>query len=71
MAKAAQYRSSLIASIHETAEELNADWLMSKQTLCEFDELCLPPCSRLHQTKFAPCGCAKEPVKLSLPDTLT
>ena len=43
MAKAAQYRSSLIASIHETAEELNADWLMSKQTLCEFDELCLPP----------------------------
>lgn len=43
MAKAKQYRSSLMASIHETAEGLNADGLMSKQTLREFDELCLTP----------------------------
>ena len=38
-----QYRSSLMASIHETAEGLNAAGVMDKRTLREFDELCLTP----------------------------
>jgi putative transcriptional regulator len=32
-----------MASIHETAEALNTAGVMSKQTLREFDELCLTP----------------------------
>lgn len=38
-----QYRSSLLASIHETAEDLHAAGVMDKRTLREFDELCLTP----------------------------
>jgi putative transcriptional regulator len=38
-----QYRSSLMASIHETAERLHAAGLMDKTTMREFDELCLTP----------------------------
>ena len=43
MGKTKQYRSSLMASIHETAEGLHAAGVMDKQTLREFDELCLTP----------------------------
>lgn len=43
MAKTKQYRSSLLASIHETAEDLHTAGVMDKQTLREFDELCLTP----------------------------
>jgi putative transcriptional regulator len=43
MGKAKQYRSSLMASIHETAEDLNTAGVMEKRTLREFDELCLTP----------------------------
>jgi putative transcriptional regulator len=38
-----QYRSSLMASIHETAEDLHSAGIMNKKTLREFDELCLTP----------------------------
>lgn len=38
-----QYRSPLMASIHETAEELYAAGVMKKRTMREFDELCLTP----------------------------
>jgi len=38
-----EYRSSLMASIHETAEGLSAAGVMDKRTLREFDELCLTP----------------------------
>ena len=38
-----QYRSRLMASIHETAEGLTEAGVMSKKTLREFDELCLTP----------------------------
>src|ERR1017187_6209936 len=38
-----QYRSSLMASIHETAEGLHAAGLLEKRTMREFDELCLTP----------------------------
>ena len=43
MAKANQYRSSLMASIHETAEGLHSAGVMDKRTMREFDELCLTP----------------------------
>src|SRR5271157_672418 len=38
-----QYRSSLMASIHETAEGLHAAGVMNKRTMREFDERCLTP----------------------------
>ncbi|MGP0070849.1 MAG: helix-turn-helix domain-containing protein [Bryobacteraceae bacterium] len=38
-----QYRSSLMASIHETAEGLRAAGVISKRTMREFDEVCLTP----------------------------
>ncbi len=40
---AKQYRSGLMASIHETVEGLHKAGLMSKRTLREFDEVCLTP----------------------------
>src|SRR4051794_5268626 len=38
---AQQYRSPVMASIHETAEGLHAAGLMDKRTMREFDEACL------------------------------
>jgi putative transcriptional regulator len=38
-----QYRSYLMASVHETAEGLHAAGAMDKRTMREFDELCLTP----------------------------
>lgn len=38
-----QYRSNIMASIHETAEDLYEAGLMEKRTMREFDELCLTP----------------------------
>jgi putative transcriptional regulator len=38
-----QYSSPLMASIHETAEGLQAIGVMDKRTMREFDELCLTP----------------------------
>jgi putative transcriptional regulator len=38
---ATKYRSVLMASIHETAENLHKAGVMSKRTLREFDDLCL------------------------------
>jgi len=40
---AKQYRSSVMASIHETAEGLHAAGVMDKQTMRKFDEACLTP----------------------------
>lgn len=36
-----QYRSSVMAAIHETAEDLFAAGVMDKRTMREFDEACL------------------------------
>ena len=36
-----QYRSPVMASIHETAEGLHAAGVMDKQTMRKFDEACL------------------------------
>ncbi|MDO8826051.1 MAG: DNA-binding transcriptional regulator [Methylococcaceae bacterium] len=38
-----QYRSRLMASVHETAEGLHEAGVMDKRTLRQFDELCLTP----------------------------
>ena len=38
-----QYRSSVMASIHETAEGLHAAGVMDKQTMRKFDAACLTP----------------------------
>ena len=38
-----QYRSAVMASIHETAEGLHAAGVMDKQTMRKFDEACLTP----------------------------
>ena len=38
-----QYRSPLMASIHETAEGLHAAVALDKRTMREFDERCLTP----------------------------
>jgi putative transcriptional regulator len=43
MKKTRQYRSPLMASIHETAEGLRAASLMNKLTMRKFDEMCLTP----------------------------
>ena len=38
-----QYRSRLMASVHETAEGLREAGIMDKRTMRKFDELCLTP----------------------------
>ena len=38
-----QYRSGLMAAIHETAEGLHAEGLLDRLTMREFDEACLTP----------------------------
>jgi putative transcriptional regulator len=38
-----QYRSAIMAAIHETAEDLAAAGLIDKRTMREFDESCLTP----------------------------
>lgn len=40
---AKQYRSSVMASIHETAEGLHAAGVVDKQTMRKFDAACLTP----------------------------
>ena len=47
MKKTKQYRSPLMASIHETAEGLSAAGLMNKLTMHKFDAMCLTPIPRL------------------------
>jgi putative transcriptional regulator len=38
-----QYRSALMAAVHETAEGLHDAGVMTKRTMREFDQLCLTP----------------------------
>ncbi len=42
-----QYHSNIMASIHETAEDLHEAGLIEKRTMKEFDELCLTPINPL------------------------
>ena len=45
--KTKQYRSKIMASIHETAEDLYEAGLLDKTTMHEFDENCLTPIRQL------------------------
>ena len=47
MKKTKQYRSPVMASIHETAEGLHDAGLMNKMTMRKFDQMCLTPIPRL------------------------
>ncbi len=47
-----QYRSRLMASIHETAEGLHAAGVMDKRTMREFDQLCLTPVRQLRPSEI-------------------
>ena len=38
-----QYRSNIMAAVHETVEDLHDAGLMDKFTMREYDELCLTP----------------------------
>jgi len=38
-----QYRSPIMAAIHETAEDLNSAGLMDRRTMRKFDAACLTP----------------------------
>jgi len=38
-----QYRSPIMAAIHETAEDLNVAGLMDRRTMRKFDAACLTP----------------------------
>lgn len=38
-----QYKSAIMAAIHETAEDLHSAGMMPARTLREFDALCLTP----------------------------
>ena len=42
-----QYRSRIMAAIHETAEDLHDAGLVDKRTMREFDAACLTPVRRL------------------------
>ena len=42
-----QYKSSIMAAVHETAEDLHAAGVMPARTLREFDALCLTPVRQL------------------------
>ena len=47
-----QYRSPVMASIHETAEGLHAAGAMDKRTMRDFDEMCLTPVQPLKRTEI-------------------
>lgn len=47
-----QYRSSVMASVHETAEGLHAAGILEKRTMREFDELCLTPVRTLKPSEI-------------------
>ena len=48
-----QYRSSVMASIHETAEGLHSAGVMTKQTMRKFDDACLTPVRALREREGA------------------
>ncbi len=47
-----QYRSEVMASIHETATDLHAAEVMDKKTMRKFDEACLTPVRPLTPTEI-------------------
>lgn len=55
-----QYRSRVLASVHETAEGLTSAGVMSKRSMREFEELCLAVAQRYRicsrRGSFGPSG---------------
>jgi len=47
-----QYRSRVMASIHETVEDLHAAGVVDKKTLRKFDEACLTPIRQLSPSEI-------------------
>jgi putative transcriptional regulator len=45
-------KSRILASVHETASGLHRTGLLDKQTMREFDALCLPPVRELSARKI-------------------
>jgi putative transcriptional regulator len=43
MSKKKQYRSAIMAAIHETAQDLHAAGTLNEKTLRKFDKACLTP----------------------------
>jgi putative transcriptional regulator len=64
-----QYRSPLMASVHETAEGPHAAGVMDTRTMREFDELCLTPVRPL-KPKSAHSVCARAPARRFLRKTM-
>ena len=58
-----QYRSPVMASIHETAEGLHAAGIMDKQTMRKFDDACLTPVRPLTPEEIRACANAKAQVR--------
>jgi putative transcriptional regulator len=54
-----QYRTKLMASIHETAEGLHDAGVMDKHTMRKFDEACLRPVHREEIREREGDGCGK------------
>ncbi len=48
-----RYRSPIAAAVHETASDLHASGLLSKQTMRHFDEQCLTPVKPLTARQIA------------------
>ncbi len=67
MKKTKQYRSPLMASIHETAEDLHGADLMNKLTMRKFDAMCLTPIPRLKPKQIRTCDSEREPARPSSP----
>ena len=57
------YRSEALASIHETASDLQDAEVMDKRTLRGFDELCLTSVRPMSAATFGRCGRASASVK--------
>jgi putative transcriptional regulator len=47
-----QYRSRIMASIHETVEDLHAAGAVDKKTLRKFDDACLTPIRQLSPSEI-------------------
>jgi putative transcriptional regulator len=66
MKRTQQYRSPLMASIHESAEDLHSAGLMNKQTMRKFDVICLTPIPRLKPRQIRAPRLKREQVTRSL-----
>ena len=62
---------SILETIHESAKGLEKAGVMSKQTMREFDALCLPEVKNIHWDKSKLSGHKQKPARLHLPHSWT